>query len=141
MAARAAALNKDQPDHGMSKSLQKKLIKDAQIAQKKLAKGGGAAAANTQSSGAQRSTESTKATKGASLPSPPLPAPTGSSEGIAGSNENELVSDFIAALEALGVAQDAVNAVRAHQGALAVAISPSVNAMRNDAYTAGFGAR
>ena len=71
-----AALNKDQPDHGMSKSLQKKLIKDAQIAQKKLAKGGGAAAANTQSSGAQRSTESTKATKGASLPSPPLPAPT-----------------------------------------------------------------
>ena len=79
----------------MSKSLQKKLIKDAQIAQKKLAKGGGAAAANTQSSGAT-GVQVTKATKGIRTI---IAAATGSSEGIAGSNENELVSDFIAALE------------------------------------------
>ena len=135
------AFNKEQPDHGMSKSLQKKLIKDAQIAQKKLSKAGGEWASNPKNAGAYDRAVAASEPAGRILPPPPPPAPTGSREGIAGSSECELVAEFIAALEAFGLTQEAMETVRAHQGALAIAISPTVNAMRNDAYTAGFGAR
>ena len=138
-----AALNKDSPEHGLSKSQQKKLLKDAQIAQKKLAKGGGAAPKPQAAAGGGAAAASAQPPPAPtpSVPAPPPPAPTGSGEGLAGADERELVMELLAAIEGLGLPADAMAKLRSHEAHLASALSPSVSAMRNAAYTAGFGAK
>jgi hypothetical protein len=123
----------------MSKSLKKKLLKNAEIAAKKLAKGGGAAAAPSKP--AADAGKAAKQTPAAAAPTPPPAAPTGSSEGVVGDAERELVAELLACIEGLALPAEAMAKLRAHESDLGLAITPQLNAMRNLAYTAGFAAR
>mmetsp|Transcript_7841 Transcript_7841/g.15972 ORF Transcript_7841/g.15972 Transcript_7841/m.15972 type:complete len:160 (-) Transcript_7841:224-703(-) len=120
-----------------SKSLQKKLIKNAEIAAKKLAKGGTAAAA------APTWGKAAKAKGESSMPAAPPPVPTGASagSGITGATEQALVDDLLACVESLSLPADAVATLQSHREALALALAPQVSALRNSAYAAGFTAK
>lgn len=127
---------------GMSKSLQKKLLKNAEIAAKKLAKGGPAAAPAPKQGDAGKAAQ--KAVGSQQLPAAPPPAvpvPTGGGSGTVGANEAALVEEFLACAAALSLPAEAVAQLQAHKATLATAISPQVAALRNKAYAAGFSVR
>ena len=116
-----------------SKSLKKKLLKNAEIAAKKLAKSGAAAA------------KPPAATKKAAAPAEsaaakPRPAVQQSSGGVAGDIETELVAAMLACAESLSLSDDAVAKLRGNTAALALSLAPQVSAMRNEAYALGFNA-
>jgi hypothetical protein len=126
----------------LSKAQKKKCIKNAEIAAKKLAKGGGAAPPKPAGDAPPKAA---KAKPGAAPPAPTAaglpPVPTGGGQGLAGASEGELVAALLAHIEGLGLSADAVATLRANEAELASALSPIVAAQRNAAYTAGFGAR
>jgi hypothetical protein len=132
----------------MSKAQKKKLQKNAEIAAKKIAKGGAAApspkpaTADASSAGAAPAKEAAPAKAAAKVEKakPPPPVPTGSDEGVAGANELELVTALLATAESLGLAEDALAKLRGNQAMLALSLSPYVCALRNEAYATGFNA-
>ena len=126
-----------------SKSLKKKLIKNAEITAKKLASGKKPPASSTAALAVSTDVPTTSQTPRAKLPAmlPPPPIPSGSDGGMVGSMESELITDLLACIDFLGLPDDAVSTLHAHKATLAMALQPRVNAIRNDAYTAGFGAR
>ena len=132
-------LEKDAAAAGFSKSLKKKLLKDAQIAAKKAAKGGGAAPA-APAAPAAKEKPSKPASPDKKATAPPAPVPTGSGVGIAGRAERDIVADLLASIEALKLPAEALSILKANEDALAKALQPTVNGLRNDAYAAGFGA-
>ena len=123
----------------MSKALKKKLLKNAEIAAKKLAKGGVPAAPKPAAAakGAAPATDAKPAAASKAAPAP-VAAVQRSDQGIAGSDELELVTALLASAEALGLADDAVAKLRDNTAALALSISPHVGALRNAAYSSGF---
>ncbi len=120
----------------MSKSLKKKLIKNAEIAAKKLAKGPAPAAPPK-----APATEKLAKHTGDQVPTAPPSVPTGSSDGVVGTAEGAIVAELLAAIESLGLPADTVATLRENETALGQAIAPQVSAMRNTAYAAGFSAR
>eukprot|EP00316_Scyphosphaera_apsteinii_P021614 CAMPEP_0119310542 /NCGR_PEP_ID=MMETSP1333-20130426/19627_1 /TAXON_ID=418940 /ORGANISM="Scyphosphaera apsteinii, Strain RCC1455" /LENGTH=170 /DNA_ID=CAMNT_0007314741 /DNA_START=88 /DNA_END=600 /DNA_ORIENTATION=+ len=135
---------------GMSKAVQKKLIKQADIKKKALAKGKGTSA--TQSPAAAAKPAATTAKQPDTLAeSPPAPAPGTVSSQIGAKalsattsallmNEDEeaLVADFLASIK---LPDEAMAALRQQQHALCMAIGPRLNALQNRAYAQGFHAR
>ena len=131
------------PPEGMSKSLVKKLIKNSEIAAKKLA------------------TAAAKGTRPATAPTPAAPkakatpAGTGSSAAAAGAAappaatistghttaEDVIVADLLACLKALDVPEGVLASIEAQRGSLRGAIAPRVTALRNSAYAQGFSAK
>ena len=121
----------------MSKALKKKLLKNADIMAKKIAKGGGSAPPSKPQGKPAASGEAPP--KGSTMPTaPPPPAPTGTGEGVVGAAEMGIVADLMQTIESLGLSEDAMAKLRANQASLGLAISPQVSALRNHAYTAGF---
>jgi len=121
---------------GLSKSLQKKCIKNAEIAAKKLAKGGSATAPavktwEKKSVGGGGAADA----KGPTAPPPP-PAPTGA--GVVGSAEREVIGDLLAAIESMGLPSEAMATLRENEAVLGQAITPQMNALRNASYASGF---
>ena len=116
-----------------SKSLKKKLLKDVQIAAKKIAKGGAPKPAAKPNSPPATGKPSAEA-----KPSAAPAAPAGSGVGAAGAIESRLVADFLAAIDTLSLSPETVAALKAKETAIAKAMQPAVNALRNEAYTAGF---
>lgn len=128
------------PPDGMSKALQKKLIKNSEIAAKKMEK---------------------VAAKGGAAPPPAAPkaakpAPTGSSSAAAtkapaaaaatittghSTPEDVIVGDLLACLKALELPADVLARIEGQRGSLSGAIAPRVNALRNSAYAQGFTAK
>ena len=131
------------PPAGMSKALVKKLIKNSDIAAKKLEK------------------SAAKGTRPATAPTPAAPkakatpAGTGSSAAAAGvaappaaaistghtTAEDVIVADLLACLKALDMPEGVLARVEAQRGSLRAAIMPRVNALRNSAYAQGFSAK
>lgn len=131
------------PPEGMSKSLVKKLIKNSEIAAKKLA------------------TAAAKGTRPATAPTPAAPkakatpAGTGSSAAAAGAAappaatistghttaEDVIVADLLACLKALDVPEGVLASIEAQRASLRGAIAPRVTALRNSAYAQGFSAK
>ena len=123
-----------------SKSLKKKLQKDAQIAAKKIAKGGAPAPKPAAEKPASKPA-ATGGPKAAGVAATPDVLPTGaasSAEGVVGSSERKLVAELLACAESLGLSADALTKLREGQEALGLAIAPTVNALRNEAYTLGY---
>ena len=124
-----------------SKSLKKKLQKDAQIAAKKIAKGGAPPAAKPVPPSAPAAAGKTAAAPQGKVAAKPAAAaaaqPTGAStnEGVVGAAQATLVADLIACAETLGID---VAKLRENEATLALALTPTVNALRNEAYTLGF---
>ena len=127
----------------MSKSLKKKLIKNAEITAKKLASGKKPPANSTAAPAVSTDVPTTSQTPRAKLPCtlPPPPIPSSSAGGAVGSMESILITDLLACIDSLDLPDDAVSKLRAHEATLAMALQPRVNAIRNAAYTAGFSAR
>ena len=121
------------PADAISKAQKKKMEKNAQIQQKKLAKGGGAAPAKP----ADAAPKAAKAEKAAAKVATPA-APPPSKEGIAGATELELVNAMLERAALLALPDDAVAKLRENAAALALSISPGVTALRNEAYATGF---
>ena len=71
-----------------------------------------------------------------SLRRPPTPAGGGSAD-----DESSLVAALLAQIETLGLPADAMATLQQQRTALADAIAPHVNAMRNRHYVQGFNAR
>jgi hypothetical protein len=131
------------PPAGMSKALVKKLIKNSEIAAKKLEK------------------SAAKGTRPATAPTPAAPkakatpAGTGSSAAAAGAAappaaaistghstaEDVIVADLLACLKALDMPEGVLARIEAERGSLRGAIAPRVNALRNSAYAQGFSAK
>ena len=126
----------------LSKAQQKKLIKQADITAKKLAKGGSAAAsakpAAAKPAAAAAKPAAAKPAAAAAAAAPP-PLPTGG--GVASASERALVSDMLAAIAALELPADAMATLRSHEAELAAAIAPRLNALQNANYASGFAAR
>ena len=129
-----------------SKSLKKKLQKDAQITAKKIAKGG-APAKKPAEGGAATGAAAAPASKPAAAGAPgkataAAAVPTGgrvsSAGGVVGASERTLVSELLACAESLGLSGDAMAKLREGEAALALSIAPTVNAQRNEAYTLGY---
>ena len=123
----------------LSKSLKKKLIKNAEIAAKKLAKGPTPVAPQAKVKVATADDDEKAAD--ARVPTVPPSVPTGASEGVIGAAEGAIVNELLAAIESLGLPRDAMATLREKETALGLAIAPQVSAMRNAAYAAGFSAR
>jgi hypothetical protein len=123
----------------LSKSLKKKLIKNAEIAAKKLAKGPAPVA--PQAKGKVATADDDEKPAGARVPTVPPSVPTGASEGVIGAAEGAIVNELLAAIESFGLPSDAMATLREKETALGLAIAPQVSAMRNAAYAAGFCAR
>ena len=124
----------------MSKNEKKKLEKTAQINAKKLAKGGAvkpAAEKPAAAGGAAPASPPTAPMKAMSI-KPTGPPPVSSEEGVAGAAEMELVAAMLGRAESLSLPAEALATLRENMAALALAVSPAVNALRNDAYTTGF---
>ena len=121
----------------LSKAQKKKMIKQAEITQKKLQKGGGAAAAAPKPAKAAGKAAPAGA---APTPTPALAAVPPSSGTTAGASERAITAELLACVDALGLPADAAAALRAHEATLAAAIAPHVAAMRNAAYAQGFAA-
>jgi hypothetical protein len=128
-----------------SKSLKKKLQKDAQIAAKKIAKGGAPAKKPAEGSAATGAAAPASKPAAAGAPGKATAAaavPTGgrvsSAEGVVGASERTLVSELLACAESLGLSGDAMTKLREGEAALALSIAPTVNALRNEAYTLGY---
>ena len=133
------------PPETYSKSLKKKLLKNAEIAAKKLAKGGAAAAPPPAAAAGAAAAKPPAATKKAAAPAEsaaakPRPAVQQSSGGVAGDIETELVAAMLACAESLSLSDDAVAKLRGNTAALALSLAPQVSAMRNEAYALGFNA-
>ena len=128
----------------MSKSTKKKLLKQAEIMAKKLAKGG--AAPKPRPTGAPAAPKKVAAAAAAAAAAAPTPTPTGSAApqssagGVVGDAERAIVEDVLACLEGLAVPADTLELLKSHRAAIGLAIRPGVNASRNEAYTSGFGA-
>ena len=133
-ADRVTALLTPLPD-GMSKSQQKKLVKQAQIAGKRLAQGKPAHAASLPSAGAKPKAEA-KGDGGAHADVIKPAAGT-----VAGVEEQAIIADLLAAIGGLVLPDGAASALQGQRAALCSAIAPRVNAIRNDAYAQGFTAR
>lgn len=127
----------------MSKALKKKLLKNAEIAAKKAAKGGATApaapaAGKPAAAGAAAATSPAPAGKKAvAAAAKPPPAPS-SDLGVAGAKELELVAAMLSCAEHLNLPDGALANLQENSTALALALSPHVAAMRNQAYSAGF---
>ena len=121
----------------LSKSLKKKLIKNAEIAAKKLAKGPAPVA--PQAKGKVATADDDEKPSGARVPTVPPSVPA--SEGVIGAAEGAIVNELLAAIESFGLPRDAMATLREKETALGLAIAPQVSAMRNAAYAAGFSAR
>ena len=132
------------PPAGMSKALQKKCIKNSEIAAKKLEK------------------VATKATRPSTAPTPAAPkakaAPTGAGAGCSpaagvaappataistrhSTPEDVIVADLLACLKALDMPEEMLTRIEGQRGSLRGAIAPRVNALRNSAYAQGFTAK
>ena len=122
----------------LSKAQKKKMIKQAEITQKKLQKGGGAAAAAAPKPA--KAAGKAAPAGAAPTPTPALAAVPPSSGTTAGASERALTAELLACVDALGLPADAAAALRAHEATLAAAIAPHVAAMRNAAYAQGFAA-
>lgn len=123
------------PD-GMSKSGQKKLIKQAQIVAKRLAQGKSA----QPSVQAAASKKSEKPAAEAAAPAPPVSAAAGAGV-VAGADEQAVIGDILAAMESLALPEETLRVLSEQRAALCHAIAPQINAMRNSAYAEGFTAR
>ena len=121
----------------VSKSVQKKLIKNAENSAKKLAKGGPAAPPKPAEGKAAKAGGNSGAP---SLPTAPPATPTGAAtrSGVAGAAEEALVHEFLACVETLSLPADAIATLQSNRDALALALAPQVSALRNSAYAAGF---
>jgi len=132
------------PPAGMSKALVKKLIKNSEIAAKKLEK--------SASKGTRPATAPTPAAPKAKV----TPAGTGSSAPAAGAAapkaaaaistghstaEDVIVADLLACLKALDMPEGVLARIEEQRGSLRGAIAPRVNALRNSAYAQGFTAK
>ena len=121
----------------ISKSLKKKLIKNAEIAAKKAAKG------TPPAQPVKTATEKTKPAAAAAAEMPPTapPAtPTGSSDGVVGTAESAIVGELLQAIEALGIPDETMAKLRQNQAALGLSIAPQVSSLRNATYAEGFDA-
>ena len=132
------------PPAGMSKALVKKLIKNSDIAAKKLeksaAKGTRPATAPTPAAPKAKATPagtgSSAAAAGAAAPKAAAAISTGHSTA-----EDVIVADLLACLKALDMPEGVLARVEAQRGSLRAAIMPRVNALRNSAYAQGFSAK
>ena len=132
------------PPAGMSKALVKKLIKNSDIAAKKLeksaAKGTRPATAPTPAAPKAKATPagtgSSAAAAGAAAPKAAAAISTGHSTA-----EDVIVADLLACLKALDMPEGVLARVEAERGSLRAAIMPRVNALRNSAYAQGFSAK
>lgn len=116
---------------GLSKSVLKKLVKQAEINKKKLDQGKAVVAP-----------QAPAAAKPA--PSPPPAAatpPAAAAGGGSADDESSLVAALLAQIETLGLPADTMATLQQQRTALADAIAPHVNAMRNRHYVQGFNAR
>jgi hypothetical protein len=130
-------LLQDKGCDGLSKSLKKKLIKDAEINAKKIAKGGGGGAPAQQTApSAEKVNKKGKVAVGPPASAPIAPA--ASSGGPTGAAERALVTDLLGCIESLALPEGAMAALRANEAALASSIAPQVATLRNQAYSAGF---
>ena len=137
-ADRVTALLTPMPE-GMSKSMMKKLVKQAQIAAKRLAQGKSAQAAALPPAGGKPKGEAKGGSKGES--GPPAAALKPAAGTVAGVEEQAIVADLLAAVGGLALPEEAQRALQDQRAALCSAIAPRVNAIRNDAYAQGFTAR
>lgn len=120
---------------GMSKTQMKKLLKNAEINLKKLEK----QAAKGSKPAPQPSAKKIAAAAdvAAAATAPPPVAPSG---GVVSKAEAAIVELLLERMQRMGLS-DAVSACRERQGDLSLAVAPALNALRNEAYTAGFNAR
>lgn len=127
-----------------SKALKKKLQKEAQIAAKKIAKGGAppaakpAGEAKTAAKPEAAATEKKKPAPAVAAAAPAVPTGSGPTQGVVGSSEGAIVAQLLACAESLALPADAIATLRANEATLAIAIQPRVNALRNEAYALGF---
>ena len=126
---------------GMSKTLQKKLIKNAQIAAKRVSQGksaqsqGPAVSKAAVSAAKEKEASATPAARGAASNSP---CAAGS---VAGADEQAVVAGILSAMESLSLPEETLRVLHEKQAVLCSAISPQINTLRNNAYTDGFTAR
>ena len=124
---------------GMSKAMHKKLIKNAEIAAKRVAKGKSA-----QSQGPAVSKCAVNAAKASAAPgagAAAAPAPPSAAGMVAGADEQAVVAGILTAIESLALPEETLCVLREQQAALCNAIAPQINTLRNNAYTDGFTAR
>lgn len=122
-----------------SKSFKKALLKKAETAAKKLAKG--PAKAPPPPSGKKSAAAADTPGTATKVPTAPPPVPTGGCEGVVGAAESALVSELLATIETLGLSAEAMSTLRANEAKLGIAIAPQVSSVRNSAYAAGFSAK
>ena len=131
------------PPEGMSKALIKKLIKNSEIAAKKLEKS--AAKATRPSTAPTQAAPKAKAAPagtGSSAPAAGVAAPPATAISTGHSTaEDVIVADLLACLKALYMPEGVLARIEEQRGSLSGAIAPRVNALRNSAYAQGFTAR
>ena len=114
---------------GLSKSVLKKLVKQAEINKKKLDQGKAVVAP-----------QAPEAAKPAPSPPPAAATPPVAAAGGGSADNESLVAALLAQIETLGLPADAMATLQQQRTALADAIAPHVNAMRNRHYVQGFNA-
>jgi len=114
---------------GLSKSVLKKLVKQAEINKKKLDQGKAVVAP-----------QAPAAAKPAPSPPPAAATPPVAAAGGGSADNESLVAALLAQIETLGLPADAMATLQQQRTALADAIAPHVNAMRNRHYVQGFNA-
>ena len=122
------------PPEGMSKALQKKLIKNSEIAQKKAAKGGAAAPPPAAQEKKRPESAPAKAAS-AAAPAPVVALATGHE-----TPQDTIVADLLEFLKSR-VPDGTLAELSKLKSEMSSAITPQVNALRNAAYTEGFTAR
>ena len=128
------------PPEGMSKALQKKLIKNSEIAAKKIeknaAKGGDSnpppSAPKAQKAEATGSSSAPSASKAPAARAAPT-IKTGHF-----TPEDVIVTDLLACLKGLSLPEEAMAHIEEQRSRLSAAVAPRVNALRNLSYAEGF---
>lgn len=129
------------PPEGMSKALQKKLIKNSEIAQKKLQKAaekaekGGAAAPPPAAQEKKRPESAPAKSASTAAPAPVVALATGHQ-----TPQDTIVADLLEFLKSR-VPDETLAELSKLKSEMSGAITPQVNALRNAAYTEGFTAR
>ena len=130
------------PPEGMSKSLVKKLIKNSEIAAKKLATTAAKGRPATAPTPAAPKAKATPAGTGSSAAAAGAAAPPAAAISTGHTTaEDVIVADLLACLKALEVPEGVLASIEAQRGSLRGAIAPRVTALRNSAYAQGFSAK
>lgn len=130
------------PPEGMSKSLVKKLIKNSEIAAKKLATAAAKGRPATAPTPAAPKAKATPAGTGSSAAAAGAAAPPAAAISTGHTTaEDVIVADLLACLKALEVPEGVLASIEAQRGSLRGAIAPRVTALRNSAYAQGFSAK